>query len=164
VRRRGTVNRKPEKPQNRKPNRPKRNNAQTTARQGSPSVADLQEKLDARTKQLNEAIEREKATAEVLRVISSSPSDAQPVFDAIAKHVPRLFKAPYCWVFRFDGTLIHFVPSTDYRLQSPKFFAAHTRCHSETALSPLVRFSAVPLWKSRIFMRTPPTNMATLRT
>ena len=67
MRSRGTVSRKPAKPQQRKPTRPKRSNAPTAARH------DLQEQLDARTRQLNEAIEREHATAEVLRVISSSP-------------------------------------------------------------------------------------------
>jgi len=36
----------------------------------------------------------------VLRVISSSPSDAQPVFDTIAKSVARLCKAQFCHVFR----------------------------------------------------------------
>src|SRR6266404_4556452 len=47
-------------------------------------------------------------TSEVLRVIASSPNDVQPVFDTIATSAARLCKARFCWVFRFDGKLIHF--------------------------------------------------------
>jgi GAF domain-containing protein len=61
-----------------------------------------------RTRELSESLEQQTATAEVLRVISSSPNDAQPVFDMIAKSVARLCKAQFCHVFRFDGKLIHF--------------------------------------------------------
>jgi two-component system, NtrC family, sensor kinase len=53
--------------------------------------------------QLNEALERENATAEVLRIISSSPSDLQPVFDTILAHATRLCEATHGHVWRFDG-------------------------------------------------------------
>jgi hypothetical protein len=99
----------------RKATKLKGRNALTDARRRGSAAADLQKQLDQRTrelaeaqKRLVEALEQQTAAAEVLRIISNSPSDAQPVFDAIAKHVPRLCKAPYCWVFRFDGKLIHF--------------------------------------------------------
>jgi len=54
---------------------------------------------------------REKATSEILRVISSSPTDVQPVFDTIAQSAARLCKAQFCQVFRFDGELIHLAGS-----------------------------------------------------
>ena len=54
-----------------------------------------------------EALERQTATSEVLRVISSSVTDTQPVFDIIAERATRLTGANYGWVFRFDGELIH---------------------------------------------------------
>src|SRR5262249_21749854 len=47
------------------------------------------------------------ATADILRVISSSPTDVQPVFDAIAASATRLCGAANSGVFRYDGTLIH---------------------------------------------------------
>ena len=58
---------------------------------------------------LKEALEQQSATSEILRVISSSPKDLQPVFDAIAERAARLCRAEFCHVFRFDGKLLHFV-------------------------------------------------------
>jgi GAF domain-containing protein len=49
------------------------------------------------------------ATSEILRVISSSPTDVQPVFDAIAENAVRLCDGLFGAVFRFDGELMHFV-------------------------------------------------------
>jgi two-component system, NtrC family, sensor kinase len=69
---------------------------------------DLEEKVEALSRELSEARERETATSEVLRVIARSPSDTQPVFNTIVTSAARLCKARYCWVFRFDGKLIHF--------------------------------------------------------
>ena len=45
----------------------------------------LFKELEARNRDLTEALEQQTATSEILRVISSSPTDVQPVFDAIAK-------------------------------------------------------------------------------
>jgi GAF domain-containing protein/anti-sigma regulatory factor (Ser/Thr protein kinase) len=69
----------------------------------------LFQELQARNRDLTEALEQQTATSEVLRVISSSPNDVQPVFDMIAQSAVRLCDAQFCAVFRFDGELIHFV-------------------------------------------------------
>jgi GAF domain-containing protein len=63
----------------------------------------------ARTRELMESLEYQTATSEILRVISSSPTDVQPTFDAIAKSARRLCEAAHGMVFRFDGELIHLV-------------------------------------------------------
>ncbi len=55
-----------------------------------------------------EALEKQTATAEILRVISGSPTDLQPTFDAIAASATILSGAA-SGVFRFDGSLIHLV-------------------------------------------------------
>jgi GAF domain-containing protein len=56
---------------------------------------------------LTEALEQQTATSEILRVISSSPTNIQPVFDTIVQNATRLCEALNGTVFRFDGSLIH---------------------------------------------------------
>jgi signal transduction histidine kinase/DNA-binding response OmpR family regulator len=53
-----------------------------------------------------EALERQTATGEILQVISSTPTDTQPVFDAIAASARRLCDAGTVVVFSYDGQLI----------------------------------------------------------
>jgi GAF domain-containing protein/CheY-like chemotaxis protein/anti-sigma regulatory factor (Ser/Thr protein kinase) len=67
----------------------------------------LFDEVQSRNRELTEALERQTATSEILRVISSSPTDVQPVFDTIAESAARLCKADYCLVYKFDGELIH---------------------------------------------------------
>jgi PAS domain S-box-containing protein len=69
----------------------------------------LFQELEARNRDLTETLEQQTATAEILRVISRSPTDVQPVFDTIARSAAQLCEAEFCFVFRFDGELLHFV-------------------------------------------------------
>jgi PAS domain S-box-containing protein len=69
----------------------------------------LFKELEAKNHDLTETLEQQTATGDILRVISGSPTDAQPVFDTIAKSAHRLCEAEYCFVFRFDGQRAHFV-------------------------------------------------------
>ena len=73
----------------------------------------LFKELEERNRDLTEALEQQTATSEILRVISSSPTDVQPVFDTIAARAKRLCDARECAVFRFDGELIHLVAQAD---------------------------------------------------
>src|SRR3954451_16500346 len=56
-----------------------------------------------------EALERQTATADILKVIASSPTNVQPVFDVIVEHAVRLCGAHMGRVYRFDGQLIQMV-------------------------------------------------------
>ena len=59
-----------------------------------------------------EALERQTATAEILKVIASSPSDVQPVFDAIATSANRLIGGYSTAVLRFIGDALHLAAFT----------------------------------------------------
>jgi len=65
--------------------------------------------LEARNRELTEALERQTATADILRVIGSSPTDVQPIFDAIVRSASRLCGGEYAIVTRYDGELLHLV-------------------------------------------------------
>jgi GAF domain-containing protein len=56
-----------------------------------------------------EALERQTATAEILKVIASSPSDVQPVFDVIVERAVRLCGGRMGRVYRYDGGMIQMV-------------------------------------------------------
>src|SRR6266511_401091 len=73
---------------------------------------ELQEKNQALTQahaQVSESLEQQTATSEILRVIASSPTDVQPVFDTIAASASRLCGGVAAIVTRFDGEMIHLV-------------------------------------------------------
>jgi two-component system, NtrC family, sensor kinase len=73
------------------------------------SLIELKKQLEERTREFAEALEQQTATSEILRVISTSPSDAQPVFETIVRNAVPLCGSLFANVFRFDGELLHFV-------------------------------------------------------
>jgi signal transduction histidine kinase len=75
------------------------------------SYANLEQKVEERTRELSKSLEQQTATSEILRVISSSPTDAQPVFDVIVESAIRLCGARYGRLYRYDGETIHLVAS-----------------------------------------------------
>ena len=60
------------------------------------------------TRERNEALEREKATSEVLRVISSSPERLELVFQAMLENAVRICEAKFGVLYRFDGAAFHY--------------------------------------------------------
>ena len=69
----------------------------------------LFKELQERNRDLTEALEQQTATSEILRVIASSPTDIQPVFDSIARSAARLCEAFDVMVLRVDGDVLRLV-------------------------------------------------------
>jgi GAF domain-containing protein len=96
-------------------------------------VRDLEKRLAEALELKTEALKREAeglaqqvATSEILRVISQSPTDVQPIFDAIVRHTTRLGGGPMSCVFRLEGGLIHFVAHYSF---TPEGLAAYQHAY-----------------------------------
>src|SRR5258705_6375500 len=70
-------------------------------------ITGLKRQLSAAQDETQEALERQTATAEILKVIASSPSDVQPVFAAIVANADRLIGGYSTGVYRFIGGICH---------------------------------------------------------
>jgi two-component system NtrC family sensor kinase len=64
----------------------------------------LFDEVHARTRELSESLEQQTATSEVLRVISSSPGDLEPVFEAMLANAVRICEAKYGTLYLHEGT------------------------------------------------------------
>jgi len=85
----------------------------------------LFKELEARNRDLTEALEQQTATAEILRVISSSPADLEPVFRTLLVNAARLCGAHNGGIFRVERGALHLAAS--YNI-SPEL-----RAHLESA-------------------------------
>jgi len=73
------------------------------------SYADLEQKVETRTKELTESLEQQTATSEVLRIISASPGDLKPVFEAMLANATRICEAKFGNMFLFENGIFRAV-------------------------------------------------------
>src|SRR5262249_3718980 len=86
----------------------KRGTASKPARNRRLSALSKDTEVARLARELSEAREQQTATAEVLRVISTSPTDERPVYETIVRKAVSLCGSLFANVFRFDGELLHF--------------------------------------------------------
>ena len=84
----------------------KRPNTVKVARQRKPSAVDATERIAQLTRERDEAVEQQTATAEILTVISNSPTDTQPVFDAVVQSGLKLFPDATVSIALRDGDMV----------------------------------------------------------
>jgi signal transduction histidine kinase len=83
------------------------------ARRSSSSAADLEKRVAVLARELAEAREQQIASSEALRLISSSPSDLQSVFQSILANTVRVCEAKFGALFRFESDALRLVASFD---------------------------------------------------
>jgi two-component system, NtrC family, sensor kinase len=103
MRRRSRAGDEPVKKRHRKSVTLKRRTAPKVAYHRESSAADLNEKVALFKRERDEALERETATADVLRVISSSPGDLRAVFQAILENATRICLANFGTLYLVEG-------------------------------------------------------------
>ena len=102
MRRRSRAVGKPSKTRRRKTEARKRGNATRAGLRRSPAAG--QETEVARlTRERDEALERQTATAEILKIISASPTELQPVLEVVVRSAARFCKADDVSIFELDG-------------------------------------------------------------
>src|SRR5262245_52838890 len=85
----------------------------------------LFEEVQVRNRDLTEALDRQTATAEILQVISSSPTQVEPVFNAILRRAISLCDALFGVIYRFDGELIHVEAHHNFTIGAAGLLLSH---------------------------------------
>ena len=70
------------------------------------SYSGLEQKVEARTRELSESLAQQTAISDILRVISNSPGDVKPVLESVAGHAARICEAPFVDILLIEGGML----------------------------------------------------------
>ena len=116
---------KPIKGRRRKAPEPKRRNAPNAVAGSNSSPTGQGAEIARLTGELNEALEQQSATADVLRIISNSPTEIEPVLDAIVRTAGELCASEYAMLFRLRDGKYHVASSNNAAVEYVKHFLEH---------------------------------------
>ena len=88
------------------------------SKQQGARIRDLEKRLAEAVKREAKALDQHTATSAILRMISASPTDPRPVFDAIVRSAVRLCDARFANVFRLEGEVVHLVAHHNLPLEA----------------------------------------------
>src|SRR6266568_307720 len=100
--------------------------------------ARLHDELEARSRELAEAVEQQTATSEILRVISRTPGDVQPVFDTIVASAAQLCDANFGLVMRHESGWLSLAARTSCTHEFADFLGRGVRVSRTTAAGRVV--------------------------
>jgi signal transduction histidine kinase len=117
---------------------------------GPNSVVELKKQLEARTRELAEALEQQTATSEVLRIISSSPGKLEPVFEAVLANAVRICQAKFGNLVLYDGNAFRMAAI----LKAPPAFAEFLGRERRGRFLPEAGNALDRVWKSKRVIHT----------
>jgi GAF domain-containing protein len=106
----------------------------------------LFDEVQARTRELSESLEQQTATADVLKVISTSPGKLEPVFETIGQRAEKLCDAEISAISMVDGDLIRLVSIngvTEEGVEAVRRVFYPMRCSDETLTARAIRSASV---------------------
>ena len=111
MKRRSRAGTKPAQTRRAKTAKLKRRNAPKVEIRSNPSPIAEETEVARLARERDEALEQQTAASEVLRVISASPGDPEPVFQAMLERAVRICGAKFGNIYRWDGEALHLLAS-----------------------------------------------------